>query len=204
MNGLYAVLIVGCILFLVGCIRIGAQVEYCEEGLFIRVRVGRFLIPVFPVKKKKDTRSKVKKAEKKAPPAQKRKGGSLQLALDFIPLVLETLKRFRRKLRVDKLDMELVVCAPDPADTAVRYGQANALLGALWQPITQTFHVKDGHAHVGVNFEEGNTALYLMASLSLTIAQTLGLALAFGVKALGILVRAKRKQTKHIQQGEAV
>ena len=184
MNGLYAVLIVGCILFLVGCIRIGAQVEYCEEGLFVRVRVGRFLVPVFPVKKKK--------------------GGLLQLALDFIPLVLDTVKRFRRKLKVDKLDMELVVCAPDPADTAVRYGQANALLGTLWQPITQAFHVKDGHAHVGVNFEEGKTTLYLLASMSLTIAQTLGLALAFGVKALGILVRAKRKQTKHIQQGEAV
>ncbi|MBR2934323.1 MAG: DUF2953 domain-containing protein [Oscillospiraceae bacterium] len=204
MNGLYAVLIVGCILFLVGCIRIGAQVEYCEEGLFVRVRVGRFLVPVFPVKKKKDTHSKVKKAEKKASPAQKKKGGLLQLALDFIPLVLDTVKRFRRKLKVDKLDMELVVCAPDPADTAVRYGQANALLGTLWQPITQAFHVKDGHAHVGVNFEEGKTTLYLLASMSLTIAQTLGLALAFGVKALGILVRAKRKQTKHIQQGEAV
>jgi len=204
MNGLYVALIVGCILLLIGCIRIGAQVEYCEEGLFIRIRVGRFLVPVFPVKKKKDTSSKVKKAEKKAPPAQKKKGGLFQLALDFIPLVLDTVKRFRRKLRVDKLDMELVVCAPDPADTAVRYGQANALLGTLWQPITQAFHVKDGHAHVGVNFEEGKTTLYLLASMSLTIAQTLGLALAFGVKALGILVRAKRKQTKHIQQGEAV
>ncbi len=202
MNGLYVVLIIGCILFLVGCIRIGAQVEYCEEGLFIRVRVGRFLIPVFPVKKNKS--SKAKKTEKKAPPAKKKKGGLLQLALDFIPLVLDTVKGFRRKLQVDKLDMEIVVCAPDPADTAVRYGQANALLGTLWQPIIQAFHVKDGHAHVGVNFEEGKTTLYLLASLSLTIAQTLCLALAFGVKALGILIRAKRKQMEHIQQGEAV
>lgn len=202
MNGLHVVLIVGCVLFLIGCIRIGIHVEYCEEGLFIRVRVGRFLIPAFPTKK--DKAPKTKKAEQDVPPAQKKKGGVLQLVLDFIPLVLDTVKRFRRKLQMDKLDMELVVCTPDPADTALRYGQANALMGTLWQPITQAFHVKDGHAHVGVNFEEGKTTLYLLAALSLTIAQTLGLALIFGVKALGVLVRAKRKQTKHIQQGEAV
>lgn len=202
MNGLHVLLMIGCILFLIGCIRIGVQVEYCEEGLLIRVRVGRFLIPVFPVKK--DKAPKAEKQEKTAPTPQKKKGGLLQLALDFIPLVLDTVKRFYRKLQVDKLDMELVVCTPDPADTAVRYGQANALLGTLWQPIIQAFHVKDGHARVGVNFEEGETTLYLLASLSLTIAQTLCLALAFGVKALGILIRAKRKQTKHIQQGEAV
>ena len=202
MNGLYVALIIGCILFFVGCIRIGAQVEYCEEGLFVRVRVGRFLIPVFPLKK--DELPKTKKAQKKAPPEQKKKGGLLQLALDFIPLVLDTVKRLHHKLQVDKLDMELVVCASDPADTAVRYGQANALLGTLWQPMIQTFHVKDGHANVAVNFEEGKTTLYLLVSLSLTIAQTLCLALVFGVKALGIFIRTKRKQTKHIQQGEAV
>jgi len=125
----------------------------------------------------------------------------LQLALDFIPPVLDTVKRFFRKLQVDKLDMELVICAADPADTAVRYGQANALLGSLWQPITQVFHVKDGHAHVGVDFEGSKSTLYLLATLSLTVAQVLGLGLVFGVKALGILIRTRTTKT---QQGEAV
>ena len=202
MNGLYAVLMAAGILLLIGCIRVGAQVEYCEQGLFVRIRVGRFFIPVFPLKPKKAGPKQKPKSKPAAPPPAKRKqGGLLHLALDLIPPVLDTLKQFRRKLQVDKLDMELVVCTPDPADTAVRYGQANALLGSLWQPLTQTLHVKDGRAHVGVDFEGSKSTLYLLATLSLTLAQVLGLGLVFGIKALGILIRTR---TKHTQQGEAV
>lgn len=202
MNGLYAALIAAGVLFLIGCIRVGAQVEYCEQGLFVRVRIGRVLIPVFPIKKKGNKpKQKSKPTSGNRAPSKQKKGGLLHLVLDFIPLVLDTAKRFRRKLQVDKLDMELVVCTPDPADTAVRYGQANALLGSLWQPLTQTFHVKDGRAHVGVDFEAEHATLYLLATLSLTVAQLLGLALRFGIEALGILIRTRTKQT---QQREAV
>lgn len=204
MNGLHVMLIAGCILFLVGCIRIGAQVEYCEEGLFVCIRVGRILIPVYPATKTKTKPKKAKTEAKNSRPAQKKKGGLLQLAMEFIPLVLDTVKKFRRKLQVDKLDMELVVCAADPADAAVRYGQANALMGAVWQPITSAFHVKDGHARIGVDFDQQEPTVYILASLSLSVAQTLGLALVFGIKALGILVRTRSKRKTHTQQGEAV
>lgn len=198
------VLIVLLVLFLLGQIRIGARVEYCEQGLFVHVRAGAIMIPVFPVKKKKENK-KTPKPEKKAPAEQReKKGGLLKLAVKFIPLVLDTVKKFRRKLRVDKLDMSLVVCAPDPADAAMRYGQANALLGSLWQPITQAFHVKDSHAHVAVDFDAQNPTIYILASLSLTIAQTLGLVVVFGVKALGILIRNRTGRNAGAQQREAV
>lgn len=204
MNGLYAVLITVGILLLIGCIRVGVQVEYCEQGLFVRIRAGRFYFLVFPVSKGKEKPKKVKAATEQTPAAKPKKGGLLQLALKFIPLVLDTAKRLFGKLRVDKLEMQLVVCAADPADAAIRYGQANALLGSLWQPMVDTFHVKDGHAHVGVDFESTQSTLYLLATLSLTIAQVLGLALVFGVRALGILLGARKNKTTQTQQGEAV
>lgn len=202
MNGLYITLIVLLVLVVLGQIRIGAQVEYCEDGLFVRMRAGAFLIPVFPVKKEK---AKAKKAEKNKPPKEKKKkGGMLKLVLDFLPLVLETVGKFRRKLRVDRLEMELIICDPDPADAAIRYGQANALLGSLWQPVTQAFHVKDGRAHVGVDFEGQTPVIYILASLSLTIAQTLGLVIVFAIKGLGILIRNRTKRDMRTNQGEVV
>ena len=204
MNGLYAVLITAGVLLLIGCIRVGVQVEYCEQGLFVRVRAGRIYIPVFPAKKKADQPKKTKPAKEQKDTAKPKKGGLLQLALRMIPLVLETVKRFFRKLQVDKLDMELVVCAADPADAAIQYGQANALLGSLWQPMVDVFHVKDGHAHVGVDFEGTKSTLYLLATLSLTIAQALGLVLVFAFKALAIFLRTRANQTTQNQQGEAV
>lgn len=206
MNSLYLALIVLLVLALIGQIRIGAQVEYGEEGLFVQVRAGTIRIPVFPAKKKK---SGEKKPRKKPDPSkdavsQKKKGGKLELALKFIPLLLDTAKGFCRRLRVDKLDMELTVCAPDPADAAVRYGQANALLGSLWQHMTQVFHVKDGRAHVEVDFNAGASAIYILASLSLTIAQTLSLAVVFGWKALGIFLQNRSGRDARTDQGEAV
>lgn len=200
MNGLYWALIVLLVLVLIGRIRIGAQVEYCADGLFVRVRAGAFLIPVFPAGKK----SEKEKAAKKTKAPKKKKGGLLKLALDFIPLLLDTLKRFGKRLRVDKLDMELTFGATDPADAAVRYGQANAVLGSLWQPMTQTLHIVDGHAHVGVDFEETESSLYVLASLSLTIAQTLVLAVVFGWKGLTILIGNRTGRTQRPEQGEAV
>ncbi|MBE6973576.1 MAG: hypothetical protein E7440_06845 [Ruminococcaceae bacterium] len=202
MTGLFTALMILLVLFLLGQIRIGAQVEYCEDGLFVRVRAGAFLIPVFPVKQKK---TKAKKIKKEKPPEQKKKkGGMLKLVLDLLPTVLETAGKFRRRLRVDRLEMALTVCACDPADAAMRYGQANALLGSLWQPVIRTFHVKDGHAHVGVDFEGTETLLYILASLSLTIAQTLRLILGFGFRALGILIRTRTGRTTRTNQKEVV
>jgi len=202
MNGLCAALIVLLVLFLLGQIRIGVQVEYCEQGLLVRVRVGAVLIAVFPRKEKKKKPKSSKKPNSSGQPAEPapkgKKGGHLKLALKFIPLVLDTVKKFRRKLRVDKLEMSLVVCADDPADAAIRYGQANALLGSLWQPVTQVFHVKDGHAHVGLDFESDKPTIYILASLSLTIAQTLALGLVFGIKALGILIRNRTNQREAV------
>lgn len=202
MNGLVAVLIILLALILIGQIRIGAQVEYCADGLFVRVRVGTFLIPVFPVKKNEGEKRKKKAKQPKEP--RKKKGGMLKLALDFVPVVLDTLKRFGKSLRVDKLDMELTFAATDPADAAVRYGQANALLGSLWQPITQTLHVVDGHAHVGVDFEETQSTLYILASLSLNIARTVTLVVVFGWKALAIFIRNRSRRVPRPEQGEAV
>jgi len=165
MNGLVTALIILLLLFALGQIRIGAQVEYCEEGLFIRVRAGAFLIPVFPVKKK--ARGKTDKKAVPTKPKQK-KGGAVKLVLDLLPAILKTAGEFRRKLRVDKLEMRLTVCAADPADAAMRYGQANALLGSLWQPVTRAFHVKDGHAHVGVDFEGTECLIYILSVFPVT------------------------------------
>lgn len=201
MNGLHITLIILLVLFLVGCIRIGARVEYCHRGLFVHIRAGVFLIPVFPLKEKKQADRRVKPAGEAAKP---KKGGLLKLALKFLPLILETIRKFRRRLQVDKLELDLVVCGPDPGDAAMAYGRANAVLASLWQPIIKTFHVKDGNAHVGVDFDADKSTIYILASLSLTIGQALALALVFGVKGLGILIKNRSGRGMRTEQREAV
>ena len=116
------------------------------------------------------------------------------------PLLLEAAGQFRRKLQIDELRLRLVAGAPDPADAALRYGQANALLGAIWQPVTRVFHVKDGWARVEVDFDRTEPALYGRVSLSLTVGELAALGLSFGVKALSVLLAVRREDRQRTGQ----
>lgn len=105
---------------------------------------------------------------------------------------------------MDELELCLTVGGSDPADTAMFYGQANAALAALWEPITNAFHVKDGHAQVRIDFDAPGMTLYGKAALSLKIGQILWLAVYFGCKALVRFLnyrsirKAKQKERKAV------
>ena len=85
-------------------------------------------------------------------------------------------------------------------EAALRYGQANALLGAIWQPVTRVFHVKDGWARVEVDFDRTEPALYGRVSLSLTVGELAALGLSFGVKALSVLLAVRREDRQRTGQ----
>ncbi len=111
-------------------------------------------------------------------------GGGLDLAEQFLPLALEAAGCFWNKLVMDELELCLTAGGSDPADTALLYGHANAAMAALWEPITNAFHVKDGHAQVRIDFDAPGMTLYGKAALSLKIGQIMWLAVYFGVRAL--------------------
>ena len=97
---------------------------------------------------------------------------------------------------MDKLELELTVSAPDPADAALRYGQANAALGCAWGALLSAFEVKDGRAAVKLDLEAGESALYALASLSLKVGQALWLGVYFGIKALRTLLAVRRQRRR--------
>ena len=216
MRALYILAAVLILLFLIGQIRVGGQAEYSAQGFVARIRIGAWKFQVFPGKNPKQDRPKKKKAKKpkkgkkasakgqegakpedKPPekkPVTEKIGGALDYAQALLPTALEAAGRFKRKLQVDTLYLELTVGSPDPGDTALRYGQASAALGALWYPLTQAFRVKDGTAHVTVDFDAQEMTLYGLASLSLKIGQILWLGLYFGIKALRGFLKVRKEQ----------
>ena len=129
-----------------------------------------------------------------------RGGGLLELMKELLPLALEAAGCFRRRLRVDQLELKLTIGAADPGDAAIRYGQANALLGSIWQPLTEAFHVEEGRARVEVDFERTEPALYGRVSLSLTVGELAALGLSFGVKALSVLLAVRREDRQRTGQ----
>ena len=133
------------LLFLLGQLRLGAVGEYGPGGAGAWFRAGPVRIRLYPRRRSGPSKKeKAPKPGKEHPAGEARGGGLLELMKELLPLALEAAGCFRRRLRVDQLELKLTIGAADPGDAAIRYGQANALLGSIWQPLTEAFHVEEG------------------------------------------------------------
>ena len=208
MRAVYTLAAVALVLFLIGQVRVGGRAEFNEKGFFLWIRLGRFKLKILPAgpkeekvgkpkKPKKEKEPKKPKKEKPPAPLPEKIGGALEYAQALLPVALEAAKGMWRGLRVDVLELELTAGGGDPADTAMLYGQANAVLGALWYPLTRAFHVKDGTARVKLDFDAPGTTVYGQAALSIKIGTVVWIGLRAGWKALlGALAAKKRLKLK--------
>ena len=83
----------------------------------------------------------------------------------LFPLLLEAAGQFPQKLQIDELRLRLVAGAPDPADAALRYSRANALLGDLAAGDPRLSR-QGGRARVELCLTRTEPALYGRALLS--------------------------------------
>lgn len=209
MRGLLILLLVLAVFWLLGQIRLGVGAEYRAEGLRVWLRAAAWNIQVFPQKKKKRTKpsrppkQEKPRAEVPKPGLAEQVGGALDYAQALLPILLEAAGQFRRKIRVDKLRLKVTVGAADPADAAMRYGQANGALGALWGPLNETFDLKDGKAVAQVDFDARETTVYGLAVLSLKLGQIVWLGLYFGCRSLRTFLRVRGRRKQEQQQRKA-
>lgn len=206
MSGWTMLLLILLALFLIGQLRVGVEGQYGEDGLQVRIRLGPVRLTVYPTKPKPEGQSKPKpkpkpKLRKKERPKQEKgkklaREDLLELARQFVPLALEAAGCFWSKLVMDKLDIRIVVGSDDPADAALLYGQLHGALGAVWKPLNQAFHVKDGRGRVEVDFNSSSITLYFHGALSLKLGQLLWLGVHFGGKALAECLKFRKVQTR--------
>lgn len=178
---------------LVSQVRVGGEVDYAAGGLRVRIRLGPLRLTVYPLRMKKKKRPK----KEKAPPrpqawAGKPGGGSLALLRELLTLAAEAAGRLRRKLRVDRLDLELVLAAGDPAAAALAFGGTNAALGMILPLLEQNFDIRRRNIRTAVDFERKTPAVTLGAAVTLTIGQGAALAFHLGRKALPALLQYRK------------
>ena len=152
-------------------------------------------------RKHKKSRARTAKRE-----AKQDRGGPIGTALDTLPLVqqllplaLEAAEVFQGKLRMDKLELCILLAGEEPDQLALRYGQANALLGAAWLPLNRAFRVVDGSASVRLDWEGEKSSFYADLSLSIRLGQVLWLGAYFGARAL---IRIWKVQQTRRETGE--
>lgn len=211
-------LIAAGILFCIGCIPIGVSIHYDAAGPLVRVIAGFLRFTVFPLPKKTKkppkappaqkaqpeakpaTSSQPKKAAAPKEPAPKSdakpapKGGSV---LDFLPLVeigLQFLDGFRRKLRVDFLQLKWILAGDDPCDLALNYARTWAAIGNLLPRLERVFTIRKRDIEVECDFESQEQTVIAHLDLTITIGRLLNLALVHGFAAVIAFLRILKKR----------
>lgn len=208
------VLITAGILVLLAVLPLGVRIRYNSEGVLVKIIVGPLKITVFPLPKKEKKPKKKLKEEKSAesvpeetlpqppqppqPPKEKKpkeeKGGSL---LDFLPLVkvaIDFLGDFRRKLRLNNLELKLILAGDDPCDLAVNYGRAWAAVGNLMPQLEKWFVIKKRDIEVECDFSASDTLIIAHLDLTITLGRLLAAVCKAAVQALIEFLKIKKKR----------
>jgi len=179
------------ILVLLAILPLGASVCYDEDGPVVRIVIGPLRFQVFPGKKKNEKPKKEKSEVQKKPaspgPKEKKnpakKGGKVA---DFLPLVhtaLDFLGAFRRKLRVNRLQLKLIMAGGDPCDLAVNYGKAWAAVGNLMPLLENVFVIKKRDVEVECDFTAEQMTVLARLDLTITLGRLLYIVLYYGILA---------------------
>jgi hypothetical protein len=202
------------ILFLLAVLPLGVSIHYNADGAVVKIILGPVKLTVVPAKKKppKEKKEKPKKQKKPkkqaqkpqqvgadAPPAEpmpekKEKGGSI---LDFLPLVktlFDFLGDFRRKLRIDHLQLKLIMAGGDPYNLAMNYGKAWAAVGNLMPKLDQWFVIRKRDIEVECDFVESSTKVIAHMDLTITLGRLLAAVFKFLFKALIKFLQIMKKR----------
>ena len=168
------------IFVLLAILPIGVNAVYSEDGAAVHLIAGPLRFLVFPKPKKTKKAQAKEKGSSRKTPAKKEDGGSVR---DFFPLVhriLDFLGDLRTKLRVDRLELKLILGGDDPCDLAVNYGRAWAALGNLMPHLERVFVIKKRDVELECDFQSISTRVYARLDLTITVARIFSLGLRHG------------------------
>ena len=188
------------VLVVLAILPLGASIVYDANGPLIRVLIGPFRVQVYPLKKKKEKpKTEKKPAKKKTEPKpaaekEKKQGGSISDFYPFINLVFDLLSDFGRKLRLDIVEIKIVLAGDDPADLGINYGRAWTALGTLWPMLEEIFVIKKRTVEVECDFESSKTTIAARLDLTITLGRLFSLGIRYGIRGLREFIKFTNKR----------
>lgn len=184
MGWLIALAVLGALAYL----PLGVTARYDSGGPLLKLILGPVRLTLYPGKKKKKETAKTKTEKKstqgKGSSAGKSKGGSYSDFLPIVQLVLDFLDAFRWKMRVNRLELKLILAADDPCDLAVNYGRAWAALSNLMPVLERQLVIKKRDLEVECDFLSDKTLIIARVDLTVTLGRIFSLGAVHGVRIL--------------------
>ena len=202
------------VVILLAILPLGVRIRYNSDGMLVKVIAGPLNITVFPLPKKQKKEKKKKSSPKQVeqqeeenlpqppqPPKKKKekkpkeeKGGSLTDFLPFVKLALDFLNDFRKKLRIDHLELKLILAADDPCDLAVNYGRTWAAVGNLMTALDRVLVIGKRNIEVECDFTASQTLVIAGLDLTITLGRLLSMVGTVAVRGLKEFLIFKKKR----------
>ena len=151
------------------------------------LRLGPVIINLYPsnrpARNKKGNRKNSSFESHEEVKKKQKKTDSENLVAIF-KLVLDFLNDFRTKLRVDNLQLRIVLADDDPCDLSVNYGRSWIALGNLYPQLERFFIIKKRQIEIQCDYTADKTVVDASASLSITVGRILVLGAYHGFKFL--------------------
>lgn len=191
------------VLVLLALLPLGASVSYDSGGPVVKILAGPVRVQVLPGKKKepKGKKEKPPKPKKKEAASAKgtnakpkQKGGSITDFLPLVDVVFDLLRAFRGKLRVNRLELNVILAGGDPCDLAINYGKAWAALGNLWPLLEEFVVIKKRDVEIQCDFEASETLVTARLDLTITLGRLIALSGVYGFQAVKELIKIMNKR----------
>ena len=158
---------------------LGIYAAYDASGAVVKLFLGPVKVQVYPGKKKTEEKhQKPDKSKSSKPETKKNQGGPL------VKLVLAFLTELRRKLRVRRLEMNIILAGDDPCDLATNYGRAWTALGNLWPQLEELFIIQKRDVKLQCDFEAEQTLVIARLDIRIALGSLLVLGGLHGVRIL--------------------
>ena len=147
-----------------------------------------------PVEDKKPSKPASAPETKEQSPEKKPSGGPITDFLPLVQTVMQMLGAFRRRLRVNVLELKLILAGDDPADLGINYGRAWAAVGNLQQKLEQFLVIKKRKIEVECDFTASQTLVVARLDLTITLGRILATVFHYGIKALIQFLKINKKR----------
>ena len=175
------------VLICLAVLPIGVSAIYNVRGACVYLLLGFARIKIYPAKKKKREKTAQETKKSKAAASKNKddkSGGSLKDFYPIVDLIYDFLAQFRRKLRVDRLELKWILAGDDPCDLAVNYGKAWAAIGSLMPQLERYFVIKKRNVEVECDFTADKPLIFARLDLSITIGRILSIGVVHGYRLL--------------------
>ncbi|MBR1423409.1 MAG: hypothetical protein IJ571_08225 [Ruminococcus sp.] len=163
------------------------------------------------LKEKKKLEKELKKAEKEAAKAEKKQHGSkldklkekYQFFKPFIPPTLKYTRKLLKKIRINKLELELYIAKEDPSESAIFYGKLQPIVFSALSLIGGIFTLKVKKADITCGFFEKKLDFHIKTTVCVRPSSVIAIVFCLGCKLARLFLpgwwrrrRARKKAEK--------